>query len=94
MTHIVIFTWIAAVTDVQVLGFQQALAGLAADLGESVTIEHGPDLNFREGNGDYALVATFPDKAGWDAYQAHPKHKTFVRDFVAPLQASRTTIQF
>jgi hypothetical protein len=57
-------------------------------------MHHGPDLRFRDGNGDYALVATFPDRAGWDAYQAHPKHKAFVRNFVVPLQASRITIQF
>ena len=57
-------------------------------------LEHGCDLHIRDGNGDYALVATFADRAGWDAYQAHPEHKAFVRDFVTPLQQSRLTIQF
>jgi hypothetical protein len=64
-----------------------AMSGLAA-------IQHGPDLHYRAGNGDYALVATFADRAGWDAYQVHPKHKAFVRDEVTPILASRTTIQF
>ena len=54
----------------------------------------GAILLFRQGNGDYALVATFADKAGWDDYQADPAHKAFVRDFVTPMQASRLTIQF
>jgi hypothetical protein len=48
----------------------------------------------REGNGDYALVATFADQAAWRAYQADPRHQAFVRDFVTPIQASRLTIQF
>jgi hypothetical protein len=67
---------------------------MAAQLTEVAAIRHGPDLRFREGNGDYALVATFANKSGWDTYQSHPLHKAFVRDFVTPLQASRLTIQF
>jgi hypothetical protein len=94
VTHVVIFTWIAKATDAHIAAFSAALTELATDLSDIVTMHHGPDLRFRDGNGDYALVATFPDRAGWDAYQAHPKHKAFVRDFVVPLQASRITIQF
>ena len=94
VTHIVIFTWIADATEAQVAVFEQALTQFTIELGDMVAMRHGRDLKIREGNGDYALVATFPDKAGWDAYQAHPAHKAFVRDFVTPLQASRLTIQF
>jgi hypothetical protein len=94
VTHIVIFTWVAEAADVQIMAFRKALSELASDLVHMVTLQHGPDLEFRDGNGDYALVATFPDREGWDAYQAHPKHKAFVRDFVEPLQDSRITIQF
>jgi quinol monooxygenase YgiN len=94
LTHIVIFTWIADASEAQVAAFEQALTQLAAELRDLVSMRHGRDLKIREGNGDYALIATFPDKAGWDAYQAHPKHKAFVRDVVTPLQASRLTIQF
>jgi hypothetical protein len=94
VTHIVIFTWISGVEDVQVKRFRQGLDHLATELKDLTTILHGPDLHFRDGNGDYALVATFADRAAWDAYQAHPMHKAFVRDRVAPIQASRLTIQF
>jgi len=94
VTHIVIFTWVPGVTPAQVAAFAQAASGMADTLAGQATIRHGPDLGFRDGNGDYALVVTVPDRAGWDAYQAHPAHKAFVRDFVAPLQASRLTIQF
>ncbi|HVR91559.1 MAG TPA: Dabb family protein [Novosphingobium sp.] len=94
VTHIVIFTWIPCVTDAQLVAFGQALDRLAALRSDIVTIRHGPDLAFREGNGDHALVATFTDKERWVEYQADPAHKAFVRDFVTPIQASRLTIQF
>ena len=94
VTHIVIFSWLPGVTDAQVTAFGTALDGLAALRSDIATIRHGRDLAFREGNGDYVLVATFADKAGWDYYQADPSHKAFVRDFVLPIQASRLTIQF
>ena len=94
VTHTVIFTWIAGTTSEQVDALRQALDRLAGEVADIASIRHGPDLLVRDGNGDYALVATFADRAGWDAYQAHPKHKAFVQDFVTPLQASRVAIQF
>ena len=93
VTHIVIFTWVAGTTTEMVANLGSALDRLASELSELTTIRHGADLHFRDGNGDYALVATFQDRAGWDAYQAHPKHKAFVQDFVTPMQASRLAIQ-
>lgn len=94
VTHIVIFTWIADVKAEQVENLQQALNKLASEFSETATLTHGPDLGFRDINGDYALVATFPDRASWDAYQADPRHKAVVRDFVTPIQAARLTVQF
>ncbi len=94
VTHTVVFTWVADVSADQVRRLQEALDAMAAELADMAEIRHGPDLRFRDGNGDYALVATFPDRAGWDAYQVHPTHKAFVRDYVTPILASRVAIQF
>ncbi len=94
LTHVVIFTWAAGVTGEQVDAFRKALDEMASNLASSAAIRHGVDLHFRDGNGDYALVAAFPDKTAWQAYQADPAHKTFVSEFVAPLVASRVSIQF
>lgn len=93
VTHIVIFRWIAEVKTEQVLNLRQALNQLAKEFSDAATITHGPDLGFRDGGGDYALVATFSDRAAWDAYQADPRHKAVVRDFVLPIQAARLTAQ-
>ena len=94
VTHVVIFTWNAGTTPKQVQELSQALDRMIAALDQPATVRHGPDLVFRPGNGDYALIASFVDRAGWDAYQADPAHKAFVRDSVTPIQASRVAIQF
>jgi hypothetical protein len=94
VTHVVIFTWIAEATEAQISALGEAMTQLGNELSELVVMRHGPDLQYRDGNGDYALIATFADEAGWRAYQAHSSHKAFVRDFVTPIQASRLTIQF
>lgn len=94
VTHIVIFTWVPGTTPAQIVEVGHALDNLASALSHLVTIQHGPDLHWREGNGDYALVARFADRAGWDAYQADPRHKAFVHDIILPIQASRLTLQF
>lgn len=94
VTHVVIFSWLPGTADEQVAALGRALDGLAAQQRDIVTLRHGRDLAFRDGNGDYALVATFADKAGWAAYQADPAHQALVHDYVTPIQASRLTIQF
>ena len=94
VTHVVIFTWLPGVTAEQVAHLSRAMDEMVRALATPAEIHHGPDLAFREGNGDYVLIAGFPDRAGWDAYQADPAHKAFVRDVVTPLQASRVAIQF
>ena len=94
ITHVVIFSWVEEVTPAEVDRVRTGLSALATELSGIATINHGSDLEFRDGNGDYGLVATFADRQAWDAYQAHPSHKAFVRDCVLPIQASRRTIQF
>ena len=94
ITHVVIFTWNAEATPERVQALSQKLDRMVDALEQPATVRHGPDLAFRQGNGDYALIATFPDRASWAAYQADPAHQAFVRDVVTPLQARRVAIQF
>ncbi|MCP5328950.1 MAG: Dabb family protein [Steroidobacteraceae bacterium] len=94
VTHIVIFTFTPGTTPGQVNAFGAAMSRMASEVPEVLAISHGRNLALREGNGDYALVATFRDPAAWSAYQAHPLHKAFVRDFVTPIVAGRLAIQF
>lgn len=94
VTHIVMFSWKAGVTQEQTETFHRELAAMASKVSSIGSIQHGPDLRFRDGNADYAMVETFKDRAAWDDYQADPLHESFIRDFVAPIMASRITIQF
>ena len=94
VTHIVVFYWTAGVSSEQVDRFRQALDLMASEVKAVAAIRHGPDLHFRDGNGDYALVASFSSRADWDTYQSHPAHKALLRDFVTPMQDRRVAIQF
>lgn len=89
--HVVLFNWIDGTTAADVARVAAALDSLAADLG--MTIAHGPDLGFRTTNADYAVVATFTDRAAWNTYQDDPRHKELVARTIVPLQASRSAIQ-
>lgn len=91
--HVVIFDWKDGVTPDQISAFSTALAALEGAVGLMRSLQHGPDLSLREGNGDYVLIATFADEDAWRAYQNHPAHKAFITDHVAPLQQRRTAIQ-
>ena len=94
ITHLVIFTWIPGITAEQLSRLRDGFDRLAQDLSESTAIRHGTDLGFRGSNGDYALVATFPDRLAWEEYQADPRHIAFVRDVIDPFQTSRLAVQF
>ena len=93
LLHAVIFTWKTGTTDEQVEAVGRGLDRLASEITDVESLRHGPDLRFRQGNGDYALVATFADEAAWRRYQAHPAHQALVRDVIAPLRAGGLSIQ-
>lgn len=93
IVHTVIFTWKAGVSREQVTALSDALDALRDEVTMVRNLHHGADLNLREGNGDYVLVATFDNEDGWREYQAHPAHKMFVAEFVAPLQQHRIAAQ-
>lgn len=91
--HVVIFKWQEGVTPEQVRALRSALDALGKTVGLMRSLQHGPDLALREGNGDYGLVATFDDAEAWRTYQSHPAHTAFVTNYVKPIQKSRTAIQ-
>ena len=93
LIHVVTFTWNAGAERPRIEALRGQLDRLASEIDDVLTLQHGPDLGIREGNGDYVLIATFKDEDGWRNYQAHPAHNAFVEDFVAPLQAHRVAAQ-
>ncbi len=91
--HAVIFTWNDGVGPADVAAVTAALDDMRPTVAGLVSLDHGPDLALRSGNGSYLLVARFEDEAAWRAYQANPAHKRVVSEVIAPLQASRVATQ-
>ena len=93
LIHVVTFTWGAGAERHRIEALRGELDRLSSEIEDVLTLQHGPDLGIREGNGDYVLIATFRNEDGWRNYQAHPAHESFVTNFVAPLQAHRVAVQ-
>lgn len=92
--HIVLFNWKDDVTKEQVEKVNQVVAQLPAKIPSIRGLQWGSDLGFRSGNSSWGLMALFQDRAGWQAYQDHPAHKSLVSDYVAPIRVGgRQAIQ-
>lgn len=91
--HAVIFTWKDGVTRADVEGVAAALDDMRPSVAGLLSLDHGPDLALRPGNGSYLLVARFQDEAAWRAYQSNPAHKRVVSEVISPLLASRVATQ-
>lgn len=66
-----------------------SLAGVVPSL---LAVSVGPDL-VGEGNWDVALVADFADRAGLDAYQAHPAHRA-AGDYIRSVVSDRVAVDY
>lgn len=93
LLHIVLFKWKEGTTKDQVAAVTAEMAKLPGLIPELKALQLGSDLKFRDGNADWALAALFEDQAGWQAYQVHPAHQAVVKNFAAPIVASRDAIQ-
>ncbi len=93
IVHIVIFNWRDGVASKDVDALRAAIDRTLPLLNGVQSFRHGPDLQIRPGNGDYALVATFANEDAWRGYQDHPAHKALVSDFVAPLRKGSVAMQ-
>ncbi|WP_371348628.1 Dabb family protein [Ancylobacter sp. IITR112] len=91
--HIVMFFWKEGVSADQISDFNRDMTEMMKLIPDVVAATHGPDLEFREGNANYILTATFKDEAGWKSYQDNPIHKAFIRDRVAPILSHRVAGQ-
>lgn len=81
-----VFFWLdPSLTDAQKASFEEGLRALfsidvvrAGSFGKAAATAERP---VTRNSYDYALVLEFDDVAGHDAYQVHPGHDVFVRDF-------------
>ncbi len=91
--HLVTFTWRPDVTNDDVVAVIEGLTSLPAQIPELLSYSFGPDLGLREGNADFAVAAVLDSPESLPAYLDHPEHVRILKEFIAPLIASRQAVQ-
>ncbi len=91
--HLVTFTWRPDVTNDDVVAVIEGLTSLQAQIPELLSYSFGPDLGLREGNADFAVAAVLDSPESLPAYLDHPEHVRILKEFIAPLIASRQAVQ-
>lgn len=91
--HLVTFTFKAGTSGDAIAQLAAALDDLAVRSG-AVNYRHGRDLQFREGNADYAVTAVFENQQACTAYLKSPEHLRIVAELLTPHLQSRSAVQF
>lgn len=94
ITHVAVFTWADGVGSDDVARVRDALTSMAATMPVIRGYELGADAGLVDGNGDFAVVATFDDVDGWRTYDTDPEHVRIKTEVIKPLLASRVALQF
>jgi hypothetical protein len=56
--------------------------------------QFGPDAGINPGNCDFAVVADFDDADGYLVYRDHPAHRKVIEDYINPIVARRSAVQY
>jgi len=92
--HVVMFSWSGKPTEAQL----QAIAGELGQMPDRIDVirryQFGPDAGINPGNCDFVVVADFDDAAGYLAYRDHPAHRKFIEDYLNPIVARRSAVQY
>ncbi len=75
LTHIVVWKYKSETGETERAEHVQSLRALAEVIPEVQSLTVGRDVLHLDRSYDTGLVATFRDRAGLDAYTAHPTHK-------------------
>lgn len=91
--HLATFTWRPDVTNDDIVAIIEALTSLPDQIPELISYSFGPDLGLRDGNADFAVAAVLANPQSLPAYLDHPEHVRILREFIAPLMATRQAVQ-
>ena len=80
--HVVVFSWQDGTTQQQVAAVAAELAKLPDEI---------PSIRRYE---FFAVAAAFEDAAGYLAYRDHPAHRKLIENYLNPIVASRSRVQF
>ncbi len=93
LRHVALFRWKPGTTDEQVAAVKDALEALPAQVPTIRSYAVGPDLRLGEDRWDFAVVASFEDARGYQAYVDHPAHQAVATELIAPIKADRAHVQ-
>jgi hypothetical protein len=92
--HVVLFTWTEDATEAQKHALAGELRKLPAMIASIRQYHVGPDAGINPSNCDFAVVADFDDADGYLAYRDHPLHREVVKNYVNPIVARRSAVQY
>jgi len=90
----VAFRWTEQATAEQKAQVSAELGHLPSLVPSLRSFELGTDIGVNEGNGDFAVCASFDDLDGYLAYRDNPDHQAMIRDLIRPIMAQRLAVQF
>ena len=77
---------------------QESLAEALGALPEAIpairAYRFGPDAGLSDENFDFAVVADFADRDGYEVYRDHPAHRAVIAERILPIVAERVAVQF
>ena len=94
LRHVVLFTWKADVSDVEVRAFAEGLAALPSRIPEIRSYRFGPDAGLVAGNDEFAVVAGFDDVEGYRSYAGDAHHVDVIERLLKPIISTRHAVQF
>jgi Stress responsive A/B Barrel Domain len=92
--HVVVFTWKDSATQEQKAAAATELAKLPDEIPAIRRYEFGADAGLDPANADFAVAAAFEDSDGYLVYRDHPAHRKVIENYLNPIVASRTRVQF
>jgi hypothetical protein len=92
--HAVLFTWTPEATEAQKQQVADEVAKLPLLVETVRAFDAGPDVGVNKGNADFAVAADFDDVEGYVAYRDNPDHRAIVEQYILPIAATRTAIQY
>lgn len=91
--HIVLLYLVEEATDTQRDAIVEALRRLPSEIDTLSSVEAAADLGLAKGNAQVGLLVEVEDEAAWRAYQSHPAHRQVITQHIAPVLASKASIQ-
>lgn len=92
--HIVLMKWKAGTEATAIEAIEDGFSALVESLDSIHSYEYGSDKGLHSNDYDYALVAEFETEADFKAYVVDEQHQLLMKERIAPVMDSYTTLQF